>query len=432
MNFSLWSFRFLLWYVCVLLVQPQNRFTFLWPLHIADISFILAIGFHVLACMEEQRPIVRFGPATVLTLVLMFFTFMSQFFGVYQASQAWCATTDYIMKNAMLLIMVEAVAISAQRVMATQLVVLFSTLWWVKGGLRLSALGATYSGDRLMGAAVSMIENPNGFAYMMCVFLPLYLWAYQQAPKKWMKGGFLACALAAIYIVFQTGSRTGLVTLVAIGTFLLPYYGRNHYKALAVVALALYFILPLTGEQNMKRFRTIPQAVAAFLSPTRVQEEGPVSQEDESTEERKRKNIDSWGLIKENIVFGVGVNADPNKFVERFPMARGEVHCEILRAGVIMGIVGMGLYVGFIVLIFACGNWCRAHAGGWATLHDLGWTFQIQAVAIAIGGAFCPQPWHSPMMLLAGSASALYGIVKAEQARAGRTGGRGGVPARPL
>ena len=43
MNFSLWSFRFLLWYVCVLLVQPQNRFTFLWPLHIADISFILAI-----------------------------------------------------------------------------------------------------------------------------------------------------------------------------------------------------------------------------------------------------------------------------------------------------------------------------------------------------------------------------------------------------
>jgi len=418
MNFSLWSFRFLLWYICILLVQPQNRFTFLWPLHIADISFILAIGFHVLACLEAQRPLVRLGPATILTLLLMVFTMLSQWFGVYQIHAGWCATTDYIMKNAALLIMIEATAITAQRVMATQLVALFATLWWVKGGLRLSAMGATYSGDRLMGAAVSMIENPNGFAYMMCVFLPLYLWAYQQAPKKWIKVFFLACALASIYIVFQTGSRTGLVTLVAIGAFLLPYYGRNHFKALAIIAVALYFILPLTGEKNMARFRTIPQAVTSFLGLGDKPEERQMTQEEESTEERRRKNIDSWGLIKEHIVFGVGVNADPNKFVERFPMARGEVHCEILRAGVIMGVIGMGLYAGYIVLLFVCGNWCRRHAGGWATLHDLGWTFQVQAVAIAVGGAFCPQPWHSPMMLLAGSASALYCNLKAERAPA--------------
>ena len=428
MNFSLWAFRFLLWYICVLLVQPQNRFTFLWPLKIGDITFISAIGFHVLACLEAQRPLVRLGPATILTFLLMIFTLLSQFFGIYQIHTGWCSTTDYIMKNAALLIMVEAVAITAQRVMATQLVTLFATLWWVKGGLRLSALGATSSGDRLMGAAVSMVENPNGFAYMMCVFLPLYLWAYQQAPKKWIKVSFLACALAAVWIVFETGSRTGLVTLVAIGAFLLPYYGRNHFKALAVIALALSFLFPLTGERNMARFRTIPRAVAEFLGRGDPREDGAVSQDEESTEERRRKNIDSWGLIKENIVFGVGVNADPNKFTERFPMARGEVHCEILRAGVVMGLIGMGLYAGYIAILFGCGRWCRKQARGWATLHDLGWTFQVQAVAIAIGGLFCPQPWHSPMMLLAGSASALYCNMKAEQAKAGWAAGM--VPGR--
>ena len=423
MNFSLWSFRFLLWYVCILLVQPQNRFTFLWPLHIADVSFILAIVLHLLACLEERRPIVRMGPATILTLLLMVATLMSQFFGIYQIHTGWSSTTDYIMKNAALLLMVEAVAITAQRVMATQLVVLFATLWWVKGGLRLSALGATAYGDRLMGAAVSMIENPNGFAYMMCVFLPLYLWAYQQAPRKWVKVFFLACALAAVWIVFETGSRTGLVTLMAIGAILLPYYGRHHFRALAVIAVVLYFLFPLTGEKNIARFRTIPQAIASFVGLADAREDGDLTQDEQSTEERKQKNADSWGLIKENIVFGVGVNADPEKFANRFPMARGEVHCEILRAGVIMGIVGMGLYVGFIAILFGCGNWCRTHADGWATLHDLGWTFQIQAVAIAIGGAFCPQPWHSPMMLLAGSASALYCNLKAERA-ATRKGAR--------
>ena len=52
---SLWGFRFLLWYICVLFVQPQNRFTFLWPLHIADISFIAAVGLHALACLDGRR-----------------------------------------------------------------------------------------------------------------------------------------------------------------------------------------------------------------------------------------------------------------------------------------------------------------------------------------------------------------------------------------
>ena len=33
---SLAAFRMLLVYIVVLFVQPQNRFTFLWPLHIAD------------------------------------------------------------------------------------------------------------------------------------------------------------------------------------------------------------------------------------------------------------------------------------------------------------------------------------------------------------------------------------------------------------
>ena len=207
---SLWGFRFLLWYICVLLVQPQNRFTFLWPLHIADISFITAVALHVLSCMESRRLIVRPGPGTMLALALLFLSMLAQYFGAYQVSTAWNSFIDIVVKNSLLLIMVESMATSVERVWAVQMTTLFCTLWWVKGGLRLSQMGATTSGDRLMGAAVSLIENPNGFAYMMCIFLPLYLYAFQQAKKLWIKWFFLACALAAVYIIFQTGSRTGL------------------------------------------------------------------------------------------------------------------------------------------------------------------------------------------------------------------------------
>ena len=193
---SLWAFRFLLWYLCVMLVQPQNRFLFLWPLHIADIAFIGAIALHGLSCLEGKTPLVRVGPATLLAFALLFFATLSQNFGAYQFSPGWNADIDVLVKNSLLLILVEAMATSVQRIWAVQMTTLFCTLWWVKGGLRLSAMGATYSGDRLMGAAVSLIENPNGFAYMMCVFLPLYLYAYQQAPKKWQRWFFLAIAFA--------------------------------------------------------------------------------------------------------------------------------------------------------------------------------------------------------------------------------------------
>lgn len=412
---SLWAFRFFLWYICILLVQPQNRFNFLWPLRIANLSFLIGLGLHIFSCMESRRPLIRFGPATVLTLVLLFFATLSQHFGTYQISPAWNPYLDILVKNALLLIMIEATAYTIERVWAVQMTMLFATLWWIKGGLRLSLQGATYSADRLMGAAVSLIENPNGFAYMMCVFLPLYLYAYQQGTRKWIKLFFLACALSAVYIVFETGSRTGLVTLIAIGIFLVPYYGHKHIPAMAAIALAVILLFPLTGPKNRERFRTIPKQIAAFFHGQEYNPSGQMTQDEQSADERRRKNKDTWALIKENLIFGVGLNPDQTQYLDRFPFAGGQVHCEILMAGRQMGVIGMAMYVGYWAIMFFGGGWCRRRMSHWPAVRDLGWTFQLQAVAIAVGGAFSPIPWHAPMMIVAGSTSALVGAIRAEE-----------------
>lgn len=412
---SLWAFRFILWYICILFVQPQNRFTFLWPLRIANLAFIIGVGLHVFSCLEGQRSLLRLGPGTMMAFALMIFATLSQHVGLYQISPAWNPYLDILIKNALLLVMIEALATTVERVWAVQMAMLFSTLWWVKGGLRLSALGATYAGDRLMGAAVSLIENPNGFAYMMCIFLPLYLYAYQKATRRWVRWAFLACALAAVWIVFETGSRTGLVTLIVMGGFLLPYYGRNHFRALAVIVTVLIVIFPLTGEKNMARFRTIPQSVTSFFGVKGKERTGPVTQDEQSANERRAKNRDTWALIKTYPVFGVGINPDSSQYIDRFPMTSGQVHCEVLMAGRQMGVIGMSLYFGFVGLIFFGGDWVRRNAAHWPAVRDLGRTFQVQAVAIAVGGFFSPLPWHPPMMILAGSASALVGILKAER-----------------
>ncbi|MBR4251709.1 MAG: O-antigen ligase family protein [Kiritimatiellae bacterium] len=416
---SLAAFRLLLVYIVVMFVQPQNRFTFLWPLHIADLSFMGAVGLHIMACVQERRPIMRFGPATIVSVLLLMFAMLSQYIGEFQVSSAWNSYIDIIVKNATLCILLEAMLTSVQRVMATQLVVLVSTLWWLKAGIRLAQAGATYSGDRLMGAAVGMIENPNSFAYFLCVFLPVYLWMSRHCRRRWERWAFLAGALADMYIVFKTGSRTGLLTLCVLAFFLLPHYGRHNLKNLALFVLAVAVLLPMSGERNIQRFKTIPQSVKSFLGLGQAEErEGPMNQDEQSADERARKNEHTWGLIKEHLLFGVGIRPDTSRYPSRWGMAKGEVHCEILMAGRQMGLIGMGLYVSYWAILLVGGGCIRwRNKQTWPSLADLGWTFQLQGVCLIAGGSFCPSAWNPPMMILAASASALLYLPAAEQNR---------------
>ncbi len=93
------------------------------------------------------------------------------------------------------------------------------------------------------------------------------------------------------------------------------------------------------------------------------------------------------------------------------------MHCEILMAGRQMGVIGMSLYAGFIGVIFIGGDWVRRHSRNWPAVRDLGWTYEVQAVAFAVGGFFSPSPWNPVMLMLAGSVSALVRILREEETR---------------
>jgi hypothetical protein len=411
-----WAFRFLLFYILILMTQPQNRFLFLHPLKIADISFILAAGLHALSAQSGRVPLIRFGPATVTAILLMIFAFISLYTGALQTSSAWNANIDIIVKNSLVLILVEAMACNVRRVWAVQATLFFAVLWWIKGGLRLAAAGAMYSGDRIMGPAVSLIENPNGFAYLLTMMIPTYLYFFQQSTNKYIKWACLAASLSAVYIVLQTGSRTGLVALLAVGIFLLPKYGAKHKTTLALSAVVIFFIAGMIGEMNIARFKTIPEQIKQFLADD--YEEKPISQmtmDEQSAWERKMKNKHTWALIQEYIVFGVGINPDDTLIAEKYEYATGQVHNEILYAGRQMGLIGMGLYLSFLSTIFYCGYRSeKTLKGVWPAAADMGWTLRMQGVVILTGGFFSPIPWNPLSLILIGSASALWANIKNE------------------
>lgn len=405
---SLWAFRFLLWYIVILMVQPQNRFPFLWSFHIADLSIMAAVGFHMAAAITEKRPLIRFGPATITGLILFVAAYASLHLGAYQSNSVWNTYIDMLAKNVLVMVLVEAIVINTGRGWAVLTTMVLASLWWIKGGLRLSTAGATYAGDRVMGPAVSLIENPNGFAYMMCVMIPLLLYFYQQSKQRMMRWFFMFLALASVFIVFRTGSRTGVLILIALGVFLMPKYGGHHKMALIIGGIVIWMLLPLVGGLNMQRFRTIP---AMILSPLGIDVE--VGETDEqswqSADERKAKNRDTWKLIQEHPLFGAGINADERLYARRFPMATGQVHCEILMAGRQMGAVGMSLYVVLLGILLVQGYRIQKYAAAWwPEMADLGWTLKMQMLVFVIGGAFSPLPWNAPELILVGAASALW------------------------
>lgn len=408
---SLWAFRFLLCYIAILCVQPQNRFTFLHPMHIADISVVGALVLHFFSAAQEGQRFIRLGPATVTALLLVMFSMLSLYIGPWQSNANWNGNIDIIVKNSLVLIMVEAMAFTVQRVWAVQATLLLSTLWWVKGGLRLSASGATYAGDRLMGPAVSLIENPNGFAYLMTVMIPLYLYFYQKANRWYLRYAFLAVALASVYIVLETGSRTGLIALIFVGAFLLPKYGSQHKLALFAGGLIVFLIVGLISPGNIERFKSVPDSIRSFFADAdETADMGGMSQDEQSAYERKMKNKHTWKLIKDYPLFGVGVNADDKAFLdwEKYPFAFGQVHNEILYAGKQMGFIGMGLYLSLMWNVFWGGRRVqKAAKGWWPAVEDLGWTFKMQALVFMVGGFFSPVPWNPLFLALAGSASAL-------------------------
>ena len=404
-----WAFRFLLFYIVVLFTQPQNRFVWMYNLHLADICIAGALILHIPACALEKRAFLRFGPATVLALTLMGAAFCSLYYGPLQVDSTWNSYIDMLTKNALVLILVEAMAFSVQRVWAVFGTIMLATLWWVKAGFRLAAGGATYAGSRIMGPNVSLVENPNGFAYMLCLTIPIYLYFHQQTKNKWARWGYLFLALSGVYMTFNTGSRTGLLALIACGFFILPKYGAKHRVALLAAIIGIGFIVTLIDPGNIERFKSVNVSIRNFLAGTvRPMEE--LTQDEHSAQERRQKNRDTWRLIKEYPLFGVGINVPDRMVKDKYPFATGEVHNEMLMAGRQMGFPGMGMYFSMLLIMFVCGRKTQKLAGSWwPEAADLGWTFKAQAVVILVGGSFSPIPWNSYNLILVGAASALYG-----------------------
>jgi len=410
---SLWAFRFLLFYIVVLFVAPQVRFAILHTIHLADICIISAVVLHIMSSARENRSFIRFGPATVLAIILMTMGMLSLHMGPLQSSSAWNGYIDGLMKSALVVILVEAMAYSIQRVWAVIGTIMISTLWWLKAGFRLGLMGATFEGGRIMGPAVNLVSNPNGFAFYLCVVLPVYLYFYSQAKHKVLKWGYIVMVLIGVYSIFNSGSRTGLLTLLVATVLVFPRYGRRHFIAFSASIVGTILILGAVDPANLERFKTIGPSFRTFIGGGSDIDMSQMTPDEYSAFLRSMKNKDGWRLVKDYPAFGVGISADTSLYERDYPYATGVIHNEILMAGRQMGFAGMGIYLAFQAMILFSGLVVMFRMRKiWPDISSLGWVLSVMAVIFIVGGYFATDPWNPFLLVVAAAGSSLLMLTR--------------------
>ncbi len=420
---SSWSFRLILFYLLILFTQPHFRFTFLIPFRLGDITFGGGVLLHFFDCISKGKKIIRLGSVTKMCLLILSLSLISHFFNVNASNHNWNPLIDSIFKVCLVIIILDAQTDSIYRASAVTAVLSLGTLWWLKGGVQLARAGATWgSGDRLMGANVSIIQNPNDFAYLTAFFLPAYFLFFQLSGKRYLKLACLAAFFIGTYIILQTGSRTGFLCLVTVYAFYLPLFLKRHKPFLVAGTVGIMFMLGLVSiggaglipEGNLKRIAGIGNLILEIfdLAKAKTQDEMSIEEREDADSGRIRykKAAATLDLVLRHPFMGVGTSPRQAVFENNY-LVYGMVHTESLVAGRIMGVPGILIYLFTLYLPFRWGRDVRRMtANTWPQLYNFAYALQAQALVIFVGGAFSPSVFNFPHMTMFVVSGAIYRI----------------------
>lgn len=185
---------------------------------------------------------------------------------------------------------------------------------------------------RLNGTTPSY-GSPNSLGGTQVSTFPFLLHLSRLAPR-WLKIGFGLQALGAAGVILFTGSRTAYLAFLGWVAWEVAR-GRRKARAILVATIAALALVPLIPASYVARFETI------F---TGQEIEGA------STQTRKQILTDAWVVFQDHPM-GVGVGAFPAVRHALFGRHQ-DTHNLYLEIATNLGIVGLGLFAGFVFAMF--------------------------------------------------------------------------------
>lgn len=143
------------------------------------------------------------------------------------------------------------------------------------------------------GRVYSFFDNPNNFAEILVMLMPLYL-AFFCLVKGWRKGIVLLCMVPALWAMMQTYSRSGWIGLALAALVFLAF---QNWRLIPACALAVLVALPFLPQTVLNRILSIGNS------------------NDSSTLYRFQIYDTLWPMFRDFWASGVGLGSDTVKEV---------------------------------------------------------------------------------------------------------------------
>lgn len=257
--------------------------------------------------------------------------------------------------------------------------------------------GGSILGDRMVVNATEggSMADPNFFGMFLVIGIPLLTFCLLTFPKaaKLIPAALLPLAL---FSFMKTGSRSGMVAMVAMLIFVfLQVPGRQKAKMLVVAGVALAALIAVTPRNILLRYAWLIESDAASSRAQTQEEMEELSRAGGSAEGRKHLAKQALILTVRNPIVGVGANmfaeAEEAFAMNVQGMARGArhtTHNTFLQASAETGIPGFILFTAVTVIAFRnlsrIRRWCKANRHLPRAGAIEGWMLAMQASLVAL------------------------------------------------
>jgi O-antigen ligase len=345
-----WGFWGVFAFTALLFFRPQDTMPALAPLHLPELTAIVALAAMIGHRISRGIPLVKFSPEIIGVTAMAFVMLATAPFSVWPGGALGTFNEIYFKVVLVFILMVNSIRGVRPLRWFTWLILIAMGYVAFRGVLDFATGNNLIKGDRLHGSISGLMGNPNDLAMNMVTFLPLaaMIALARGRPFPRAVAAFIAVLMTAT--ILFTKSRAGLVGLGAM-LLVLIIEGRKLRPGLGVAAVVVMMAgLPFMPSWFWVRLGSITN---------------PAQDETGSRQARKDLMREGWQTFVDHPFTGVGAgqfkNYNPPGRLEPWR----ETHNVILQVAAELGVFGLAV---FLYLI-------------WQALRALLWTRRMFAPA---------------------------------------------------
>jgi O-antigen ligase len=328
-----WAFIGLLTFTGLLFLRPQEQIPLLNPLHLAEVSALLALGAMVMGRVGRGLPVTRYTPELGGVLLLGFTILATAPLSIWPGG-AIATFTDIYVKIILIFVLMLNTLTNPKRIDRFLWLIVFASGYIALRAVADYARGMNLvENGRVQGSVGGMFKNPNDLALNMVAVMPLAVALAMRTRATLSRLAAALCAVLMLGAVVVSQSRSGTIGLGVMILVLGASIARRRPAVAVAGVFALFLVLPVMPSSYWHRLSSITDG----------------SQDETGSREARRILLqESFHAFLSHPLTGVGAGQFKNYDPEGREQAWRESHNVVLQVAAELGIIGLG---GFLFLV---------------------------------------------------------------------------------